>query len=202
MASRTVGHLRRHAIAYVALFLALGGSAYAAATLPAGSVGTVQLKNGAVTLSKISGRARASLRGATGPQGTPGLPGAPGSSGIVGVPFSGPLTGPLGASTTRSFTKAKSTTDLLVTISGTGFRTTTQGPGTGTLTLLIDGVDHGNTFFFFNNTLQHQTLPTAQIVVAGLPAGPHTFTLSSPDSSLTTDGTDYYRVTMLEVTTG
>jgi hypothetical protein len=33
----------------IALFVALGGTSYAAFSLPAGSVGTKQLKNGAVT---------------------------------------------------------------------------------------------------------------------------------------------------------
>jgi hypothetical protein len=42
-------------ISLIALFVALGGTSYAAiATLPANSVGTVQLKNRAVTSSKIN----------------------------------------------------------------------------------------------------------------------------------------------------
>jgi hypothetical protein len=40
-------------ISLIALFVALGGTTYAATSLPAGSVGTKQLKNGAVTASKI-----------------------------------------------------------------------------------------------------------------------------------------------------
>jgi len=89
---------------------------------------------------------------------------------------------------------------LLVTISGTGYRSTIQGAGIGTLTLLIDGADKDNTQFFFNDTLTHETFPTAQIVVSGLAAGAHT--LQSTGSGITTDGTDFYRVTALEVTTG
>ena len=40
-------------IALIALFVAMGGSAYAALNLPANSVGTKQLKNGAVTSVKV-----------------------------------------------------------------------------------------------------------------------------------------------------
>ena len=39
--------------AYLALFVALGGTSYAAASLPRNSVGTAQLKNSAVTSSKV-----------------------------------------------------------------------------------------------------------------------------------------------------
>jgi hypothetical protein len=48
-------HMRRHLIAYVALFFALGGSSFAAvqAALPKNSVGTRQLKRSAVTAAKI-----------------------------------------------------------------------------------------------------------------------------------------------------
>ena len=40
-------------VALVALFVSLGGSAYAALSLPKNSVGTAQLKNGAVTAAKL-----------------------------------------------------------------------------------------------------------------------------------------------------
>ncbi len=52
-------HLRKHApspalvVAIVALVAALGGTSYAAFTLPKGSVGTKQLKNKAVTNAKL-----------------------------------------------------------------------------------------------------------------------------------------------------
>src|SRR5579859_2085765 len=45
--------MRHNAIALVALFVALGGTSYAAFVLPPGSVGTKQLRNGAVTSHKL-----------------------------------------------------------------------------------------------------------------------------------------------------
>jgi hypothetical protein len=49
-----IAHLRANAIAYLALFVALGGTGYAAVSIPAGSVGTRQLRNGAVTAKKLA----------------------------------------------------------------------------------------------------------------------------------------------------
>jgi len=40
-------------VAYLALFIALGGTTYAATSLPANSVGTRQLQTGAVTTVKL-----------------------------------------------------------------------------------------------------------------------------------------------------
>jgi hypothetical protein len=54
MMIRLVSHVRSNAIAYLALFIALGGTSYAAVRLAPGSVGTVQLRNGAVTARKIA----------------------------------------------------------------------------------------------------------------------------------------------------
>jgi hypothetical protein len=39
-----IGYLKRHHIALLALFIALGGTSYAAISLPANSVGAKQLK--------------------------------------------------------------------------------------------------------------------------------------------------------------
>ncbi|MFL5829065.1 MAG: hypothetical protein ACJ76X_04040 [Solirubrobacteraceae bacterium] len=51
---RLIRHVRSNAISYLALFVALGGTSYAAINLPAGSVGPRQLKNGAVTTSRLA----------------------------------------------------------------------------------------------------------------------------------------------------
>ncbi len=55
MLRRLCSQVRNNAIAYTALFVALGGTAFAAsAALPRNSVGTAQLKNRAVTGSKVA----------------------------------------------------------------------------------------------------------------------------------------------------
>lgn len=47
-------HVRRNVVGYIALFVALGGTGYAAATLPRGSVGAQQLKNHAINPIKLN----------------------------------------------------------------------------------------------------------------------------------------------------
>ena len=51
---RILDHIRSNIVGYIALFVALGGTSYAAMSLPAGSVGTKQLRNSAVTSKKIA----------------------------------------------------------------------------------------------------------------------------------------------------
>jgi hypothetical protein len=51
---RLSSHIRSNAVAYLALFVALGGTSYAAANLAPGSVGARQLQNGAVTTKKLA----------------------------------------------------------------------------------------------------------------------------------------------------
>lgn len=72
-------------VATLALFVALGGGAYAAIKLPANSVGTKQLRSRAVTPAKLSRKTKALLkRGPRGATGTPGTPGASGATGAAG----------------------------------------------------------------------------------------------------------------------
>lgn len=78
--------------ASIALFVALGGSSYAAITLPRNSVGPKQIRkdavrsraihDGSITLTDISRRARSSLRGAAGPAGPAGPAGASGTPAV------------------------------------------------------------------------------------------------------------------------
>ena len=53
MMNRVVQHIRSNVVAYVALFVALGGTSYAALKLPANSVGTKQIKNHSITPIKL-----------------------------------------------------------------------------------------------------------------------------------------------------
>ena len=85
---------RRHttAVAYLALFAALGGSAYAAVTVTGKQIkdGTVtgkDVKNRSLGAAKLSAGALGSLageRGPAGPQGAPGAKGDPGKQGPIG----------------------------------------------------------------------------------------------------------------------
>jgi hypothetical protein len=86
-------HLRGNLVAYLALFLALGGtSAYAAGALPKASVGTKQLKKSAVTSAKVRDgslqardfAAEQLPRGERGPQGASGSQGERGLQGERG----------------------------------------------------------------------------------------------------------------------
>jgi hypothetical protein len=107
-----LGYVRRHHVGLLALTFALGGTSYAAVLLPTHSVGTVQLRDGAVTRAKLSvnavssaqvkdhsilardfkpGQLPAGAPGARGPKGDRGAAGTPGSSGARGpVGPSGP----------------------------------------------------------------------------------------------------------------
>jgi hypothetical protein len=87
-------HMRGHFVAYLALFFALGGTSIAAVNaLPKNSVGSAQIKNGAIqkvdlarrTVSSLRGlRGTAGAQGPAGPQGSAGTQGAQGSKGDKG----------------------------------------------------------------------------------------------------------------------
>src|SRR3954447_18428351 len=53
MTSKLLSHIRGNAIAWLALFVALSGTTYAATSLPKNSVGNKQLKKNSVTGSKV-----------------------------------------------------------------------------------------------------------------------------------------------------
>jgi hypothetical protein len=95
MAKSGFAYLRQHHVGLLALFIALGGTAYAA-SLPRNSVGTAQLKNNAVTSVKVKDHSLLSKdfkagQLVRGPQGIPGGQGAMGPQGLPGPP------GPRGA---------------------------------------------------------------------------------------------------------
>jgi hypothetical protein len=73
-------------VASLALAIALGGTGYAAVVLPANSVGTKQLKNGAVVASKVKPHSLVASNFAKPPKGDKGDKGDPGSQGTQGLP--------------------------------------------------------------------------------------------------------------------
>jgi hypothetical protein len=87
--------IRKHAnpaslIAMVALFVALGGVSYAAATIGSAqiknnSVKSVDIKNGTIVTKDIKKSTRNALRGQQGPQGNVGAAGPAGPQGAQGI---------------------------------------------------------------------------------------------------------------------
>ena len=76
---------RRNVVALLALFVALSGSSYAAATklMPKNSVGSAQVINGSLQKIDFGKKTIAALKAA---RGTQGLPGAAGPAGLAGPP--------------------------------------------------------------------------------------------------------------------
>lgn len=97
MARGLLGHVRRNAVAYLALVIAMSGTSYAAVKLGANTVGTPQLKANAVTAPKVKngslkredfavGQVPQGVQGPPGAQGPKGDPGTTGAKGDPGAP--------------------------------------------------------------------------------------------------------------------
>ena len=109
--------------AYMALFIALGGTSYAAVKLPRNSVGASQIKAGGVGSSEVKNRSLrkvdfkasdlpagpAGPAGAQGPAGPQGPRGANGTNGTNGTDGADGAPGTVGAATTAFF---RATSDL------------------------------------------------------------------------------------------
>jgi hypothetical protein len=83
--------LRQNVIALLALFLALGGTSFAAASLINGR----QIKPHTIAKNRLTNAAIRQLKGNRGPQGPQGTQGGQGAQGVQGPP--GPITGDLPA---------------------------------------------------------------------------------------------------------
>lgn len=167
-----LAHLRHNAVAYLALFVALGGTSYAAVSLPKDSVGSKQLRKDAVTSRAVKNGtiSRADLAkgiavaGPQGPQGPAGASGAPGATGAPGAKgdrgdtgakgdrgeqgLQGPEgktgpTGPTEGTSTDEFTQAGAPLVAENTIDATGFTTTRAGRLLVSKTLTTLQVDCG-----------------------------------------------------------
>src|SRR2546430_10518823 len=84
--------LRHNAIALLALFLALGGTSFAAATLINGS----QIKKHTIAKNRLTNKAIKQLKGNRGPRGAQGAAGAQGTAGPQGVQGVQGVQGPAG----------------------------------------------------------------------------------------------------------
>jgi hypothetical protein len=154
---RFLAHVRRNVIAYLALFVALGGTGYAASQLPDNSVGTKQLKNKAVTKPKLDPKVIKLFKGQKGDRGPRGLQGMPGTAaGAASVlnqddPAAPPTTGvlaPVGVGTpppnptstffTHSLT-APSGTSVLIVNGITTIKFTCPGSPNSTNCVISDG---------------------------------------------------------------
>jgi hypothetical protein len=120
--------MTRHHLALFALFLALGGTSFAAsnALLPRNSVGTAQVINGSVQTNDLSKNARTALKGNTGPRGPAGAQGAQGSPGATGAQG---VHGPPGAPGAQGIQGApgQSATKLFVAMDAGGTLTKNSG---------------------------------------------------------------------------
>jgi hypothetical protein len=154
-------------IATLALFLALGGGAYAALKLPKASVGTKQLKTGAVVSSKVGdhsllakdfkpGQLPAGAIGPQGPQGTQGVQGEQGVPGTPGTPA----------------------TSLFAYVSHDGIAVYGKG-------VVAANVDSNSLFTVtFDRNLDH-CVPTGNVGVGNPGAAPGHFIQTFPDAVLT-----------------
>jgi len=81
------GYIKRHHVALLALFFALGGTSLAAGTalLPRNSVGTKQVINGSLLTNDLNKAARTALKGSRGLRGPAGVQGARGATGATGA---------------------------------------------------------------------------------------------------------------------
>jgi hypothetical protein len=133
-------------VAFAALMVALGGTSYAIAQLPANSVGTKQLKRNAVTSPKVkdrsllakdfkAGQLPAGRRGAQGPVGPAGPAGAAGARGPAGA-----TNVTVRAGTTQSGFSIASCTGAERAVGGGGFTDPVDG---GSLYESAPGVETG-----------------------------------------------------------
>jgi hypothetical protein len=171
MLNRITSHLRGNAVAYVALFTALGGTSYAAVRLAPGSVTSRAIANGAVTHSKLAvhsigpanfkpGALQSALGanggkpggkgGGAGPAGPQGAAGHDGSASVaLRARSTGGISGPHGSTTnipltSGSWTQAASDLNLLTGSATLTIPQACTGSFGNAVAISVDGIP--NTF--------------------------------------------------------
>jgi hypothetical protein len=125
--------LRGNTIALLALFLALGGTTYAASTALIGknTVASPQVVNGSLKTKDLSAAARKALKGNRGLRGLTGAQGAKGATGAQGVQGIQGIQGIQGvAGTARAYAEVDDSTPSLVAARTKNF-TAVSRPGVG-----------------------------------------------------------------------
>lgn len=149
--------MRRNTIALLALFLALGGTTYAASTALIGknTVASPQVVNGSLAAKDLSKKARAALkgnrgpRGFTGAQGAQGAQGPKGTTGAQGVP--GQSATKLFAAVSFNGTLGKNSGATSATRTGTGVYTVVFNTDiTNCVYLAVGGTDSGGQIFGYH----------------------------------------------------
>jgi len=185
-------------VALLALFVALGGSSYAALNLPKGSVGAKQLKQNSVTSPKVKrgsllvsdfrASQRARLRGPRGRRGPQGLQGLQGPQGVPGP-----------AGTPNGYTQAQA--DALF-LSARGATRLTVPPGAWkSIDLFITEEFLSNVAFFSGEDVSGNGFvsldPAVPAVLAGrrvaVAAATLCYDATSPDGSLEAVELDVFR---------
>jgi hypothetical protein len=175
-----MGLLRRHltyanVAASLALFLALGGAAYAATQLPKNSVGTNQIRKEAVTAAKIAKKTRQQLQGARGPAGQQGPQGKTGKQGAKGATGARGAQGNTGAPGVDGTGPALEVVTSLKPIEAVGSTVVSQNLAPGAYVVTADVVIESTVTTAVTCTLNGSNSEAVGNVAAGLPA---TLTLS------------------------
>src|SRR5437763_16091561 len=102
--------LRQNTIALLALFLVLGGTSFAAATLINGS----QIKKHSIAKNRLTNKAIKQLKGNRGPRGLQGAAGAAGAQGARGATGAQGPQGPGGSTLTYDANASASTTPTVL----------------------------------------------------------------------------------------